>query len=231
MKKWIFLFSLLAVTLYPIVHPVAQPPSGAKALFYSGEGPTIKRPGEASEAAPKIEKYMGISYWLELERGGKKSRVTTGYAFRTGDQIRLNFRANRGGYLYLVNIGPTGRSNVLFPHPSIAGGENFIKANQTYSIPSETYIRFAEPPGEELILVMLSSKEMSDVTQFLAQKQTLSEAETERVNTITDTRGAKDLVVETEDAGREPASYVVAPLTPLDKGELIKFTIRLKHGR
>lgn len=42
-------------------------------------------------------------------------------------------------------------------------------------------------------------------------------------------KGAKDLVVETEETGSQPASYAVAPVASVQGGSMITVQIKLKH--
>jgi hypothetical protein len=150
----------------------AAGPTGAKALFFSGEGTTVARTPSApssrpmSQAAPRAQaptpvKYMGVSYWIErLDRNGEMRRVNSSTVFRKGDRIRVSLKSNREGYLYVINLGSTGRSTMLFPNATMPDGSNLIMANQTYDIPPNTFFRFDENPGEETLLVMLSPTPM-----------------------------------------------------------------------
>jgi len=116
---------LIAVLLaaFLIGPAVAQQPSGAKAIFYSGEGPTVmpntpavsatpSAPSAAPAPAPrpsnnasqqakaKKSPYVGISYWIDLtQRGGEAKRVATTHAFKSGDRIKISLQSNKDGYL------------------------------------------------------------------------------------------------------------------------------------
>ncbi len=213
---------------------------GAKGIFYSGDGPTVmtqpqsqapavKPQGSVSER--KREAYLGISYWIELTgRDGKKRRVTADRTFRSGDRIKLLLVANRDGYLYLLNIGSTGRSYVLFPHSGMSPGDNFIRANTSYEIPYSATIRFDENPGEETLLLFLSAKPMGELLPGGDPRAPSFDTEqTARWVAAGEQRGAKDLVLETDSAGPRPASYAVAPLSSLENGGMITLKIKLKH--
>lgn len=226
---------------------------GAKAIFATGEGPTVmvetpQSPAPARSArqpstpkttvvkrtapGPEPQQYMGVSYWVELiGRDNERQRVTADRVFRSGERIRLNMMSNRDGYLYLVNLGSTGRSQVLFPHPGVAGGNNFIRANTPYEIPHGAYIRFDENSGEETILVMLSPTPLSGIVPSPSpQIQALSREDTDRLALVSQQKGAKDLLLEVDTSSPQPASYAVAPLSMLQgSGQMITLQIRLKH--
>ncbi len=162
---------LLFSTIMMADNLFAADPKGAKALFFSGEGTTVARTpsaparqavqAEPRAQAPSPVKYMGVSYWIErLDRNGEMRRVNSSTVFRKGDRIRVSLKSNREGYLYVINLGSTGRSTMLFPNASTPDGSNLINANQTYDIPPNTFFRFDENPGEETLLVMLSPTPM-----------------------------------------------------------------------
>lgn len=222
------------------VAPTWAAEHGAKGIFYSGEGPTVmaqpqeqpsaKKPQTPADQGRK-EPYLGISYWIELvSRDGMKQRVTADRTFRSGDRIKLLLVANRDGYLYLLNIGSTGRSYMLFPHSGMSPGDNFIRASATYEIPYSATIRFDENPGQETLLLMLSPKPMGDLPPGPDPRTpTLNAEDTGRLVAAAERRGAKDLVLETESVGSSPASYGVAPLSSMGEEGMITLQIKLKH--
>jgi hypothetical protein len=173
---------------------------------------------------------MGLSYWVELiGKGGQKQRVTTERTFRSGERIRLRVVSNRDGYLYLANIGSTGRSAVLFPHRSVGGGSSFVKASTPYEIPYSASIRFDENPGVETLLLILSTKPLDGTALAGGQTRPLTIEETRRVTALTQQKGAKDLVLELDSESPEPASYAAAPLASLEGGQMITLQIKLRH--
>ena len=154
-------------------------PRGAKDLFYTDHGtshmtsqepPSAAAPMQAPAPPPTVQAadtkagYMGVSYWIELTgRDGSKQRVTTDRVFRSGERIKLFFTANRAGYLYLLNIGSSGRSRMLYPHARMRPEENYIQANTSYEVPQGGAIRFDDTVGEETLILMLSPQPMTDV--------------------------------------------------------------------
>lgn len=137
-------------------------PKGAKALFYSGEGTTVssksaaKQSSRASSEASARGQYMGVQYWIDrLSPSGELKRTSSSATFKRGDRIKVSLRSNQDGYLYVINMGSTGASTVLFPTES-SQGMNLVLANQVLEIPPNGFFRFDENPGEEVLLVMLS---------------------------------------------------------------------------
>ena len=222
----VWLFGLSLTAHYGAVF--AQ--TGAKALFHSGEGTTIAtQPKTTASGVPA--QYMGIAYWIERRaRDGTVAKTSTTREFRSGERVRLQIKSNKPGYLYVLNIGSTGSSQVLFP---LGGEENMVAANETYSVPGNGFMRFDDNPGVETLLVMVSSRPLSGFApQFASKQERLDVAATQQVQQLADTRGAKDLVI--EDDFRSPrnsaAHYAVAPLRSLENGKVITITVKLKHS-
>lgn len=225
--------------------------SGAKAIFVSGEGPTVvvETPDAAVPAhrmlqpasskteagtpsTPQRERYIGFSYWVELIDGaGQRTRVTTDRLFRRGDRVQLNIESNWSGYLYVINMASTGRLQVLFPHPAVSPGDNFVGARTRYEVPPDAYIQCDDNFGQEGIWVMLSPTPLSGITLSPSPHlQVLSTEDTARLAVLAHLKGAKDLLLEVDSASPQPASYVVAPLSMLEStGEMISMQVKLKH--
>jgi len=130
-------------------------PKGAKAIFDSGEGPSVvspvsKKPVQ-SESTPAVQKYVGISYQIMLlSADGSFKPVSKARTFRSGERVKLIVRTNRPGYMTIINIGPTGNTHILF--------NEYVDAFTFHEIPKNTNLVFAGPPGIEKLLIMLSDQ-------------------------------------------------------------------------
>jgi hypothetical protein len=135
-------------------------PTGAKAIFDSGEGGTIgMSAGAARPAAPVTAaapvaapaRYVGISYQiLSIGDDGQMRAVSKNRIFRSGERVKILARTNRPGYLTVANIGSSGRMHVLF--------SDYVDARRLTEIPPNTNLRFDGNPGTEQILIMLSNE-------------------------------------------------------------------------
>jgi hypothetical protein len=140
-----------AMVFMPLSADAQKSPKGAKAIFDSGDGASVRMssggPAPSTPAAP--EKYVGISYKLALLKpNGDFSIVPKTRTFRSGERIKMLVRTNRPGYLTIMNIGPTGNTTVLF--------NEYVEAKQLYEIPKSTALKFAGAPGTEKVMIMLS---------------------------------------------------------------------------
>ncbi len=164
-RKILFLLLLLSFSILSNQIVKAEDSSGAKALFYSGEGTTIshtpskpatvKKNSSTEQASSTSQKYMGIAYWIDkLSNDGQVYRASASSTFRGGDRIKLYVQTNREGYLYVYNIGTSGMTNLLFPTQNTQ--TNYVRAYQQISIPESGFIKFDYNPGSEKVLIMLS---------------------------------------------------------------------------
>lgn len=212
--------------------------SGAKALFYDEGDVSVrtqapakaqnKRATQKKEQRPRSESYLGLSYWIDLlDQRGKYVRTTTSRVFRSGDRIKLNLRSNRNGYLYVVGLGSSGTSRVLFPDSEdVANG---IKAKTTYAVPFSTNLKFDDHPGEEKLLVLLSQRPLPQMRQ--GGQRVLPVQETRELMASAEMSGSKDLVLEEEvpETAIEPARYAVVPVSALGDRGVLTLHINLKH--
>lgn len=141
---------------------LAGPPTGAKALFDSGEGTTVgmsvgqepaKKAAHATRtaAAPAKEKYVGISYQLMvLSDDGRMTAVSKNRTFRTGERVKIMARTNRPGYLAVLNRGSSGQTHVLY--------HEYVEPFAMLEIPRGTNLRFVGAPGKEDVVLMLSDQ-------------------------------------------------------------------------
>jgi hypothetical protein len=241
--------TVVALLLVMLVAGMAVGQEGAKALFYSGDGTTVapkpsaaKPDSRAAAAKPKLvgvppvatagrPVYIGLKYWLELiDTTGQRREVTPDRVFRSGERIKLRIEPNHDGYLYLVNIGSTGRYHLLFPDPRIGDGGNAVRARTIYDVPYGAFIRFDDNPGEETLLVVLSPTPLSDVDlRADTRTRALPSADGQHLLQAAQLRGAKDLTLETDPQDTQPRAYAVAPLASLGDRGILSLEIKLRH--
>mgnify|MGYP000962883096 CR=1 FL=1 len=154
MKRYfVFVIVMFLICLLGVNVSAQQAPKGAKALFDSGEGTTVKMSSgpraSASTQAAAPAKYVGISYKLVLLRpDGRFDIVPKSRVFRSGERLKLLVRTNKPGYLTILNIGTSGNTNVLH--------NDYVEAMSMLEIPKTGNFRFTGEPGTEKLLIMLS---------------------------------------------------------------------------
>jgi hypothetical protein len=131
-------------------------PKGAKAIFDSGEGTTIAmassapRPAVVVREVERRQPYVGISYQImQVSDDGRMYPVSRSRVFRNGERVKIFARTNRPGYLTVMNIGPSGNTNVLF--------NDYVEPFRPIDVPRATNLVFVGEPGNERLLFMLSN--------------------------------------------------------------------------
>lgn len=89
--------------------------------------------------------------------------IDAGYVLRQGDKVRFRFSSNFDGYLYVTNLGTSGRYELLFPR-SDTGSENEVKAGQPYLVPA-TQAQFvvAGPAGHDISYWIVSPTPLNPI--------------------------------------------------------------------
>lgn len=262
MKKTLLVFQLIIAT-YSVFSMADE--EGAKDIFFlqpSKAEPSAKPNTEKHTKhlrykiknktnkanSPVVQKYSGMKYWIELQRGDKLMRVSPGYLFQSGDRFKIGVITKQDGYLYLSNTGTTGQSHILYPPPN-SNDDGFVKAGTVYILPLKGMMEFDNNPGEELFKLALSSKPLANGhnTQTLSNNSTndatqVAYAHSSSCNGSKDIllddaceqNGSKDILVEEDQKGdlkelSHPATYVVAPVSFMQEGNTIIRTLKLKH--
>jgi hypothetical protein len=232
----------------------APPPAGAKEAFYDPQQPPQHGTPEVSEkkheklrpspnspiydstgrriarSSPGVEwTAIGLSYWIELEDASGSSRnVTDQQTFKSGDRIRLHFRANANGRVQIMQLGASGRASVLFPDATRGASDNLLHANDERILPaSTTWFKFDRNAGTETLFVMFAKtqEELDRVAPMQvsldARVQPLAPPE----HLSASAGGRKDLMIEIEtEHAAEIGTYAVS-----STGKPIVLQIVLKH--
>jgi hypothetical protein len=129
--------------------------TGAKALFFSEGGATIRasnttpeKPKTMAKASPR-EKFTGVAYQLaQLFPDGQFKVVPKSHVFESGDRVKFLVRTNQAGFLTVLNIGTSGRTHVLY--------NNYVQAMSLIEVPQGSNLQFVGPAGSEKVIMMLS---------------------------------------------------------------------------
>ena len=81
---------------------------------------------------------LALGYTLfKRETDGQWMRVDASQTFRAGDSVRFTLETSVPGYLYvLLRKADDGAANLLFPHPQLAKGNNYLEAHRLQEMPS-----------------------------------------------------------------------------------------------
>ncbi len=147
---------------------------------------TTKKPAEANNHDIKVSSSAGMSYWIELNRGGKIYRCNNKMAFKSGDSIRFHIIPDSAGYAYIVmKEGSSGKKTILFPSKD-TGTKNYLAAKTDYPLPKD-WLTFDNTPGIEKMSLLFS-------TTKIANEQALNPPVYLTAYVSDDMSGSKDLV-------------------------------------
>lgn len=161
-----------------------------------------------NKKSPKKGK-PGTKVVIERMSDGKLAFVAPNSKFRSGDKIRLRFATNFDGYIKILNIGSSGKVNLLFPY---SGADDSIRPNADFQVPKNgDWLVFDDTPGTETLTVIMSKEPLNSESDAELRALNKSAANT------------RDLTIESD----TQATFAVTNEASLQKP--IGFTLRLKH--
>lgn len=109
------------------------------------------------------KKEDGLNLVVYLVEGGRETPVDpAAHTFKKGDQLRIKFRSNFDGFVYFVNIDPSGKKSVIYPDLGFRDHQNQIRADTDYSFPGEDILKFEDDvKGTEIVQVIMARQPVS----------------------------------------------------------------------
>jgi hypothetical protein len=169
-RTWFF--GILLPLLFVSVPVLAQVPA-------SGEADDLRglKPNWMSRKVDGIQ--VKIRKALHPKNKDSEFRlVDPEQVFKSGDRIRFEFESNFTGYLYLINIMPSGEKEVIFPRPGLS---NSVKAFQPYTFPPAEDFIFDNEVGTEIVQWVLSRIRIPILDQAAYEKEGRLKALPEKV--------------------------------------------------
>lgn len=166
--------------------------------------------GNSSGVSPTPTGLPGTKITIELMRDGKLSFVNPTYKFRSGDKIRIRMKTNFEGYVTVLNLGSSGKVNLLYP---VQGRDNYVTPTSDYQIPQgDGWIVFDNQPGTEIVGVIMSEYELQGLESLDGNSDYFRRDRT-----------SKDLFV--QNSGTD----FYAVFREQEPGKNVGFTLKLKH--
>lgn len=99
---------------------------------------------------------------LERLDGETWRTIDPGLVLSSGDRVRFRYRTNFDGYLYVTNLGTSGKYDQLFPRQD-TGQDNRITSARDYQVPAtSSAFRIAGPAGFETVYWLVSPSHVSE---------------------------------------------------------------------
>lgn len=175
--------------------------------------------------------------------------VDPSQVFKEKDEIKVSFRSNFAGYVYVINVAPSGKKCVFFPNSEEPN--NAVAPGKEYYLPAKHTLVFDDEKGVEVLQVIMSHKRIAYLDSLLKDSDGCIGESASSAAAALEQGGVvvKDVTpalpkngVRTRDiivaAGRDkdPQGSVVAVADETGKGgklkagEAVIFEIRLKHN-
>jgi hypothetical protein len=198
-------------------------------------------------------KIDGMRILVLKSEAGNFVPVDPGRVFKPGDEIRVAFESNFDGYVYVINVTPTGNKRVIFPGSQLAAGGNVIRARRRIELPPTSFV-FDQETGTEILQVIMSREPIAAfdaaVKDSKGELQSASSAAAElSANTQRGIVSRNVIAGLPQEIGMRPRSVFLAEGRDKDKGgsvvaiadekrsdgrlkpgEVASFEIRLRHN-
>lgn len=169
--------------------------------------------------------------------------------FRKGDCIKIEFASSFDGYVYFINIAPSGKSAIIYPDLKAKEVDNVIHARQRYLLPHATPFEFVDDErGIEVVQVVMSRRpiplfeeaikngngELGDTAASAAELMGL-ESKRSGIDTESSTNilppgvRARSARLAPPKDKVEQGTVIAVPDSKLKPGEVAVFEIRLRH--
>jgi hypothetical protein len=218
---------LMAMALIMIAaKPILAQKQGA-ALWYSKATVTRVKKENRLVAGPLPSRQqtslLTIQWRLVMRGDGNvKMEVNPDKVFATGDQLQLAITANQDGYLYIIHYMEGQPGQLLFPNPFINGGQNFVKKNKEYFVPSrcsniqkedDCWLTMAPPAGTENLIIIFSRDRITTLPNEITSQTGFATIKPEII---------EDLRTKSSQTVREVRPLSVPGLTPSQYGKWVQ---------
>lgn len=117
-----------------------------------------------------VETDLKVNVWVD--KAPNNSEATPDYV--PGENIKIYTKTNQDAYVYLFNVDPEGKVDLILPN-KYAGGENFLKANTTKVFPGPNdgfEFEIAAPYGVNKVLALASKTalDLNSLARFESQQ-------------------------------------------------------------
>ncbi|HLG17561.1 MAG TPA: DUF4384 domain-containing protein [Blastocatellia bacterium] len=194
-------------------------------------------------------KVDGMRIIVYLMDGDKALAVDPSRSFKKGDQIKIEFESNFDGYVYFVNVAPSGKSAVIYPDRRAGETNNMIRERQRYVLPHSAPFEFDEEKGTEVLQVIMSRRAVplfedairnsrgelgttastaaAELMGVESKRSGIDTANTQRI--LPPEMRARSVRLAPAGNNDEKGTVIAVPDTKLKPGEVAVFEIRLRH--
>jgi hypothetical protein len=150
----------------------ANPSTGTKSPEKQTEKPSSSSATTSSEPSKPVNApRMGIGLTLFMrDSNGMAVRTDPEHVFQKGDRVRVLLETNADGYLYIFNTTNHGPATMIYPHPDLDEGGNYLQAHVPFEIPSSLsaeerlrWFAFDDVAGAEQIFFVFTREPLKGI--------------------------------------------------------------------
>lgn len=246
LKPCLLTFMMAALVCSSLFSNRVPAQEGGAKLWYKTANVTYKpkpdRKPSVSPRKPVARISLLTLQWRLFERGNGNVReeVDSKKVFASNDQVKLAVTTNQAGYLYIINQ-PEGKNGVLlFPAPTVNGGDNYVAKNKEYLIPDkcddkpdakDCWMGWQPEPDTENLIVIFSRNEITSLPRSVKKAGDVINREDIEKIVAASSRKVSPYSGKLAIPGLKPARYPtwVQNTDTTDNEDLVT-TIKIKHG-
>ena len=145
--------------------------SGKPAEKQTGKSGTSGSSTASEPSKPVNVAHLGIGLTLFMrDSNGMAQRADPEHVFVKGDRVRVLLETNADGYLYIFNTTNHGPAVMIYPHPDLDEGGNYLQAHVPFEIPSSLaseerlrWFAFDEVAGTEQIFFVFTREPLKGI--------------------------------------------------------------------
>ncbi|HVI71774.1 MAG TPA: DUF4384 domain-containing protein, partial [Pyrinomonadaceae bacterium] len=127
--------------------------------------------GSSEPSKPVNVARLGVGLTLFMrDSNGLAQRTDPEHVFLKGDRVRVLLETNADGYLYIFNTTNQGPATMIYPHPDLDEGGNYLQAHVPFEVPSSLanqehlrWFAFDEEAGTEQLFFVFTREPLKGV--------------------------------------------------------------------
>ena len=127
--------------------------------------------GSSEPSKPVNAPRLGVGLTLFMrDSNGLAQRTDPEHVFVKGDRVRVLLETNADGYLYIFNTTNQGPATMIYPHPDLDEGGNYLQAHVPFEVPSSLagqehlrWFAFDEEAGTEQLFFVFTREPLKGV--------------------------------------------------------------------
>ncbi|MCK4340686.1 MAG: DUF4384 domain-containing protein [Phycisphaerae bacterium] len=110
---------------------------------------------------------LAMDYQIKIDREFAVEHIKETEVFQSGEKFHFRVTTHNDGYLYILNRGPAGDYNILYPRPVVKAGSAFVPGWEHVIVPAHGSFQFDEQAGIETVIICWSAKAVGELERIV----------------------------------------------------------------